>query len=90
MFFYTDTADAPWMVVKSDDKKRARLNCMRHFLWSLPCPNQDGQVIRPPDPLIVGSTAHVIGGNEHILGLTPRPSGVLIPPAGGINATAAP
>ena len=32
MFFYTDTADAPWMIVKSNDKKRARLNCMRHFL----------------------------------------------------------
>src|SRR5829696_8834713 len=26
MFFYTDTADAPWTIVKSDDKKRARLN----------------------------------------------------------------
>ena len=32
MFFYTDTADAPWTIIKSDDKKRARLNCMRHFL----------------------------------------------------------
>jgi len=35
MFFYTDTADAPWTVIKSNDKKRARLNCMRHFLTSL-------------------------------------------------------
>ena len=41
MFFYTDTADAPWIIVKSDDKKRARLNCMSHFLWSLPYPNKD-------------------------------------------------
>ena len=32
MFFYTDTADAPWTIVKSDDKKRARLNAMQHFL----------------------------------------------------------
>jgi polyphosphate kinase 2 (PPK2 family) len=32
MFFYTDTADAPWTVIKSNDKKRARLNCMLHFL----------------------------------------------------------
>jgi polyphosphate kinase 2 (PPK2 family) len=32
MFFYTDTADAPWTIIKSDDKKRARLNCMLHFL----------------------------------------------------------
>ena len=36
MFFYTDTADAPWTVIKSNDKKRARLGCMRHFLSSLP------------------------------------------------------
>jgi polyphosphate kinase 2 (PPK2 family) len=36
MFFYTDTADAPWTVIKSDDKKRARLNCMLHFLPSGP------------------------------------------------------
>ncbi|MEM9441825.1 MAG: polyphosphate kinase 2, partial [Pseudomonadota bacterium] len=40
MFFYTDTADAPWTVVKSNDKKRARLNCMRHFLSSLPYTNK--------------------------------------------------
>ena len=32
MFFYTDTADAPWTIVKSDDKKRARLNALQHFL----------------------------------------------------------
>jgi hypothetical protein len=36
MFFYTDTADAPWTVIKSDDKKRARLNCMLHLLEALP------------------------------------------------------
>lgn len=35
MFLYTDAADALWTVVKSDDKKRARLNCMRHFLDAL-------------------------------------------------------
>jgi hypothetical protein len=40
MFFYTDTADAPWTIVKSDDKKRARLNCMQHFLSSLPYPER--------------------------------------------------
>ncbi len=35
MFFHTDTADSPWTVVKSDDKKRARLNAMRYVLHSL-------------------------------------------------------
>ena len=34
MFFYTDTADAPWTIVKSDDKRRARLEAMRHFLFA--------------------------------------------------------
>jgi polyphosphate kinase len=60
MFFYTDTADAPWTIVKSNDKKRARLNCMLHFLQTLPYPNKDLRVVLPPDPLIVGSTAQVI------------------------------
>ena len=36
MFFYTDTAGPPWIIVKPDDKKRARLACMQHFLPSLP------------------------------------------------------
>jgi polyphosphate kinase 2 len=73
MFFYTDTADAPWVIVKSNDKKRARLNCMQHFLASLPYPDKDEHVVRGPDPLIVGSTAHVIGRTEHILDRTVHP-----------------
>ncbi len=68
MFFFTDTADSPWVVIKSDDKKRARLNCMQHFLSSLDYPNKDHSVVRGPDPLIVGSSAHVIGRSEHIVG----------------------
>ncbi len=54
MFFYTNTADAPWTVVKSDDKKRARINCLRDFLYKLEYPNKDYNVARAPDPLIVG------------------------------------
>jgi len=73
MFFYTDTADAPWTVIKSDDKKRARLNCMKHFLNALPYPSKDQRVVRNPDPLIVGSTDHVIGRSEHILGNSLHP-----------------
>jgi polyphosphate kinase 2 len=68
MFFYTDTADAPWTIVKSSDKKRARINCMQHFLDSLPYPNKDRHVVRAPDPLIVGQSAHVISKSKHILG----------------------
>ena len=73
MFFYTDTADAPWTVIKSNDKKRARLNCMRHFLSMLPYAGKDTHVVGKPDPLIVGHSSHVIGGNEHILGSTLHP-----------------
>jgi len=55
MFFYTDTADAPWTVIKSDDKKRARLNCMRYILSKFPYDNKDTKIACEPDPLIVGS-----------------------------------
>lgn len=59
MFFYTDTADAPWTVIKSDCKKRARLNAMRYVLHSLPYKGKDIDSIHPLDPLIVGR-AHVV------------------------------
>jgi len=73
MFFYTDTADAPWTIVKSNDKKRARLNCMQHFLSSLPYAGKDEKIVTDPDPLIVGSSNDVIGRNEHILGKSLHP-----------------
>jgi polyphosphate kinase 2 len=58
-FFHTDTADAPWTVIKSDDKKRARINCLRHFLHALPYDDKDEQVARAPDPLLVGSASEI-------------------------------
>ena len=64
MFFYTDTADAPWTVIKSDDKKRARLACMQHFLSSLPYPGRDPAVVTGPDPLIVGPAERVADRSE--------------------------
>jgi polyphosphate kinase len=64
MFFYTDTLDAPWTIIKSDDKKRARLNCMQHFLSSLEYPDKDSRVVHGPDPLIVGSSAYVISKDQ--------------------------
>ncbi|MBL8442642.1 MAG: polyphosphate kinase 2, partial [Zoogloeaceae bacterium] len=59
MFFYTDTADAPWTVVKSNCKKRARLNAMRYILHKLPYDNKNLEQIGPIDPLLVGR-AHVV------------------------------
>lgn len=74
MFFYTDTADAPWTIVRSNDKKRARLNCMRHFLSSLDYPNKDVSVAKAPDPNIVGHASHVLGRSDHILATSLHPS----------------
>ncbi|MGM9428588.1 polyphosphate kinase 2 [Hydrogenophaga sp. MI9] len=59
MFFETDTADAPWTVIKSDCKKRARLNAMRYLLQKLPYTNKDPKNIGALDSLIVGR-AHVV------------------------------
>jgi polyphosphate kinase 2 (PPK2 family) len=68
MFFYTDTADAPWTVIKSSDKKRARLACMQHFLHHLDYPEKDEHLVRRPDPLLVGNSQHVIGQSRHVFG----------------------
>ena len=66
MFFYTDTASCPWTIIKSDDKKRARLNCMQHFLSKLDYPDKDYEVVGGPDPLIVGSPSQVIRKDVHL------------------------
>ncbi len=59
MFFETDTADSPWTVIKSDCKKRARVNAMRYVLHKLNYTNKDTERIGKLDPLIVGR-AHVV------------------------------
>ena len=60
MFFYTDTADAPWTVIKSNDKKRARLEAIRFVLSRFDYPDRDDTVVGRPDPLIVGSAASIL------------------------------
>jgi polyphosphate kinase 2 len=67
MFFYTDTADAPWTVIKSDCKKRARLNAMRYLLHKLPYSNKDLERIGALDPLIVGRAQVVFERGEHVV-----------------------
>ncbi|WP_026096624.1 polyphosphate kinase 2 [Ideonella sp. B508-1] len=54
MFLHCDTSDAPWTVIKSDCKKRARLNAMRYVLHRLPYGKKRLEAIGPVDPLIVG------------------------------------
>lgn len=65
MFFETDTIDAPWTVIKSDCKKRARLNAMRYVLNKIPYANKDMQNIGVLDPLIVGRANALYEKGEH-------------------------
>lgn len=64
MFEETDTEWAPWTVIKSNDKKRARIGAMLHVLNLYDYPNKDPEVVTPPDPLIVGPAAEVYEKGE--------------------------
>ncbi|MCA0176976.1 MAG: polyphosphate kinase 2 [Proteobacteria bacterium] len=64
MFLHTDTSDAPWTVIKSNCKKRARLNAMRYVLHRLPYRGRDAGTLGPVDPLIVGRPSIGIGGYD--------------------------
>jgi polyphosphate kinase 2 len=68
MLAATDTDDAPWTVVKSNDKKRARLEAMRHVLSLYEYDGRDDEVVgaHGPDPLIVGPAGEVYERGEHI------------------------
>jgi polyphosphate kinase len=65
MFFHTDTADSPWTVIKSDDKKRARLNAMRYVLYSMPYNGKSAKRVGPIDDLLVGRAAIIHERGEH-------------------------
>ncbi len=62
MFVHCDTSDAPWTVIKSDCKKRARLNALRYVLHRLPYTQRDLDTVGPVDPLIVGRPSLVASG----------------------------
>ncbi|MDV7357298.1 polyphosphate kinase 2 [Rhodococcus oxybenzonivorans] len=61
MFRFTDTDIAPWTVVKSNDKKRARINAMKYVLSLFDYGNKDFDVVGMVDPLVVGRASQVIG-----------------------------
>ncbi|MFW0783224.1 polyphosphate kinase 2 [Gordonia sp. CPCC 206044] len=61
MFARTDTDHAPWTVVKSNDKKRARINAMRHVLSLFDYEGKNTDFVGLPDPLIVGRARDVVG-----------------------------
>jgi polyphosphate kinase 2 len=64
MLFYTDTADAPWTIVRSDDKNRARLNAMKHVLHTIPYAGKDTDVVSAPDARILGSAKTIYEHGE--------------------------
>jgi polyphosphate kinase 2 len=64
MFFYTDTADAPWTVVKSNDKKRARIEAMRFVLGRFSYADKDDDIVGTPDPLVVGPASLAVDVDE--------------------------
>ncbi len=67
MFFYTDTSDAPWIVVKSNCKKRARLNAMRYVLHRIPYDEKKLSLIGKLDPLIVGRSNVIYEKGENLI-----------------------
>ncbi len=72
MFFNTDTADAPWTVVKSNDKKRARLEAMRFVLHRFDYEGKDPDVVGTPDSKIIGRGVDLLELGEQAATLSPR------------------
>ena len=73
MLFYTDTADSPWTIIRSDDKKRARLNTIKYLLDKIPYTGKDEKLIKDIDPLIIGSAQNIYEMGE----LAPGPISAL-------------
>jgi hypothetical protein len=61
MLLRTDTDHAPWMTIKSNDKKRARLEAMRYFLSRFDYPGKDDSVVGTPDPKLVIRGIEAVG-----------------------------
>ena len=59
MFLLTNFEVAPWTIVKSDDKKRARINAMRHLINVMDYKDKDPEVAYEPDPSIVAYSHEV-------------------------------
>ncbi|WP_253250223.1 polyphosphate kinase 2 [Arthrobacter globiformis] len=60
-FLRTDTDDAPWITIKSNDKKRGRINALRFFLNQFDYEGKDTSVVYEPDPLIVRRGREAVG-----------------------------
>ncbi|MFB7864760.1 polyphosphate kinase 2 [Streptomyces sp. NPDC056069] len=73
MFRATDTSHAPWTVVKSNDKRRGRLDAMRSLLWRVDYDRKDETAVGRPDPLIVGAADTLLESGEEPTDLSPTP-----------------
>ncbi|MDX3615088.1 MULTISPECIES: polyphosphate kinase 2 [Streptomyces] len=73
MFRATDTESAPWTVVKSNDKRRARLETMRSLLSRIDYTSKDPEAVGTPDPLIVGAANTLLEPGEEDTTLSPTP-----------------
>ena len=67
MFHYTDSEHAPWIVVKSNDKKRARLEAIKHVLRKFDYDGKDEEVVGGPDKTIIGPPSEL---SEHNPGIS--------------------
>ena len=61
MILRTDSEWAPWTTVKSNDKKRARVNAMRYFLSQFDYEDKDAEIVGTPDPLLVQRGTDAVG-----------------------------
>lgn len=76
MFYNTDTSESPWIVIKSDCKKRARLNALRYVLSKLDYAGKDADQIGNIDPLIVGRAGALYEKDEHSQLALPKPTAI--------------
>ncbi|WP_253838023.1 polyphosphate kinase 2 [Actinokineospora globicatena] len=73
MFRATDTSDAPWTVVKSNDKRRARLEAMRSVLARVDYADRDLDIVGEPDGRVVGAANTLLEEGEDDTSLSPTP-----------------
>jgi len=66
MFHYTDSQHAPWTVVRSNDKKRARLEAIKHVLRKFDYDGKDEEVVADPDKAIIGPPSELSEHNPDI------------------------
>jgi hypothetical protein len=67
MFHYTDSEHAPWTVIKSNDKKRARLEAIKHVLTMFDYEDKNEEAIGKPDRTLIGPPSVL---SEHNPGLS--------------------